>query len=347
MSPGLYTLERPESFGFVAAEAPHVRELARLYGADPMGAPQRISKCNQRTELYALETSLGRLMLRSAEEALADTLEAQCAIACAAASCGLVRPLEAGGSHVVRLRDRAWIAYRAVEGSTYDGRNASLDDVLLASWNLLAQLRTFEVSTLPRCGHEPSLWGDTFDALTDREACLHALEGSGTALSPATIGLLEAQRRTLLALAARVAALAPTLAPAIVHNDLQHANVIACAGRISFVDIEDLCLEAPQIALMHGVFKMLRHLVYCGVISAAEARARLPAIEQALVSHPAWTGACGKPFDYAALRIVSDVAEILAAWTRAGDSQDLYDLEKRIHNLLELLDLYEEKKPWN
>jgi len=344
----LYQLERPESFILTEVVAPEVSDLVRRFAGIPIGNPKRVAKCNPRSAVYSVSTAEGRLIVKSTDLSLAHRLEAQCAIACAAAETGLIQPLSIGeGSFVIEEYGQAWIVYQAAEGEIYDGKNLPLDALMLATWDLIAHLRSLsETDRIESWSHRPGIWRRSLTVLTNASVCGDVLAKSGIALAPSTVDMLVEHSDLLGELVTNAVVLAEQLVPAIVHNDLQHANILASRGTPIFLDLEDICREAPQIALTHGLFKVVRHCVYCGAESRHHARERLPRILERMAAHPAWDGAQATAFDYAALRIISDISETLAPWIEDRVPGGLYDLEKRIHNLFELIDLFRGRQSW-
>ena len=53
----------------------------------------------------------------------------------------------------------------------------------------------------------------------------------------------------------------------MVHNDLNHSNIIIEKNNAKFIDIEDICYDYLQQAIAHLFFKVTRHSIYNRKIS--------------------------------------------------------------------------------
>lgn len=341
----LYRLERLESFSRVTSGFDIKKAVHKFY-AGHLESAEIIKKCNHRSIVFSLITGNGRLILKAVDLKLAKTLEAQCNVANRIPS-GLIRPLVSSDGCFVIIEDRhAWMAYWAVEGEIYNGRNLSATLAIQACLDLLSQLRDLGTPDgIPTFQYRPERWTRSMAILTDPCSARESLDGSGYNLSPSTLDMLDQHRGQLRKISDSLPSLLARLSPALVHNDLQHANVIVTREGVVCLDLEDLCMNAPQVAAAHAVFKLFRHAVFCGATSPDVAKNEARLFTKKLEIHPAWAGATTGLFECIALRVISDISEILLAWLDAHDASDLYDLEKRLHNLLEAIDLFGETSP--
>jgi hypothetical protein len=156
------------------------------------------------------------------------------------------------------------------------------------------------------------------------------------ALSTAMIDAIRQNRATLLKWTHAARDIAGGITACAVHNDLNHANVVIAGGRPCFLDLEDIVSEDPRVAFGHAAFKVGRHAVYTGAVSADDLRAEFVPWLKQRVAGTRYEGF----FPYARLRIISDVAEIVFWQIERGDPSQLHDLEKRLANLFELEDLF-------
>lgn len=291
----LYRIETNAGYAWRPAQAPPV--LTEFGLAD--GAAEELVKPSATSRLFRS----GGVIARSADAATAERLERQAEIAHAVD--GLVRPLRArAGGFVVRTGGRAWIAYRELEGELFDGRSCSVETAVAAALALIVALKELAVDTTPleRVRHRPERWPGTLARLAE------------------THELVADNLDELLELANRLAAL--ELEPGLVHDDLNHANVLVARGRPVFLDLEDIRLEDLRVAGAHAAFKLARHAVHTGAASVAEARAQAvgPIDPDTLLA-------------YGAYRILSELDRIL------DDPASHYDLDKKVANLFELYDL--------
>jgi aminoglycoside phosphotransferase (APT) family kinase protein len=124
------------------------------------------------------------------------------------------------------------------------------------------------------------------------------------------------------------------LTTGVVHNDLQHANILINKAKPYFLDLEDLCLGSPNLAAAHCIFKLLRHAVFGGArLGDMQAAAdKLPAL---LCAHRCWSADQSSLRAHMAYRIWADI-DLICQVHLKGNSSYLYDLEKKICNLFEL-----------
>jgi hypothetical protein len=343
----LFSLERAEKFELISLSPQaqsQVLDVSLDFNAISLKEIFGINKLNPRSSVYLAPTrSNGHIILKSTDLSFTDKLEEQCRIASLLPDQLLVRPIKShSGQFVSEKFDRAWMAYKAIEGTIFDGKNLKLNEALSASWNLSFFLQGIPRSeALDAWQHRPEIWPSLWNILTDINQCAEALSDSGITFGQSTLGMLCKNADELKRIVERVALLAQDLELVTVHNDLQHANILVSESkRPVFLDLEDICLESVQVSVMHGFFKIIRHCVYSKTISPLEAKKLLPSALASLVKHPVWVGGSASALDYALLRIVSDISEIFSSWVNDADATDLYDLEKRIHNLFELVYLF-------
>lgn len=342
----LYSLERQESFRLMPAGI-DVHDIARKFVAGPLGPPDMIEKCNQRSAVYTMLAGSKRLIVKSVQESLAEKLEVQCAVANSIPH-RLIKPLVSNdGSFVYSDGRNAWMAYWAIEGEIFDGANLPVQSVIFTGLDFLFELRQLARPVgLQTFQHRPEKWAECMSNITDPASAHRSLSGSGYYLSAPTLSTLSQRRGKLIEMTNRLSGLARKTEEALVHNDLQHANIVIASGGPVFLDLEDIGFDVPQVAVAHAVFKLFRHAVFSGKMSPAEVRKSFPSFVQKLETHPAWAGALATLSDYMYIRAISDISEILLLWHEARDASDLYDLEKRIHNMLEISDLFGDATSW-
>ena len=182
--------------------------------------------------------------------------------------------------------------------------------------------------------HGAAEWPSFFERFcSGGDADLGALRAD---IGPATQALLRDNGPFLQDAAGRAGALADRGRRVLVHNDLNHANVLAGPDGVSFLDLEDIAFELPEVSLVHALFKLLRHRVFAGHTSADECGAAVPALVARLSADGYAVGDRAAMFDYGALRILSEIRMICRYSFEHGDRSLIYDLEKKIHNLFEL-----------
>ena len=338
----LFTIESNVGFDLnPVAEDPDVVALATAFGAGAVSAVFAIAKPSPTSVLYKIDCAAGpALMLRGAAPETASAVAAQCVAVNRLSESICIRPLSAedGTGYTIRLNDKIWIAYRHVAGEIFDGRNCPSDvlfEKVFELENALAQIGEVlpaEVSaSLPRASYCPEAWPDLLDSLCADKAGLVTWALGETAQT-----LLQENRSWVREVALRCANIAISTDATLVHNDINHANVLVGSGGISFLDLEDITFGVAEVSVAHAIFKLLRHRVYSNYASIAEVRSEIDRIVTRLGDERWNLKSRVLLFDCAAHRIFSDIHLICARATDRGASGFLYDLEKKIHNLFEL-----------
>ena len=124
--------------------------------------------------------------------------------------------------------------------------------------------------------------------------------------------------------------------PKLVHNDLNHANIVIHQGQPRFLDLEDIVFEIPEMAITHALFKLLRHKIYQKHASLKEMQIFVPTLISHLNEHGFAIKDSASLFHFGAARIISEIHTICMWFIENNDDSLLYDLEKKFHNLFEL-----------
>ena len=147
--------------------------------------------------------------------------------------------------------------------------------VSLACLMHLHKLRTKES---PDTGHRPSSWVEALELWQQPGACKFTARDRRRELSTAMVDTIRENRATLLDWAYAVRGIAGGSTACAVHNDLNHANVLIAGGCPCFLDLEDIVREDPRVAFGHAAFKVARHAVYTGAVSADDVREKWAAL---------------------------------------------------------------------
>lgn len=336
MAPPLYTIETNVSFPAEAADSRLVCAVAAEFGVPRAASVTQIVKRNVASKLYRVEAGPVTLMLRAVPRDSAGPIERQCEVAADLPFKKIIKPRRSrSGRYVADKEGHAWMAYPAVDGDIYDGRNCSPATVIESAIGLLDALAKVADEGLADTQHRPSLWVEAVEL-----CCSPTLESSqraiAGALSTEMVDAIRGNRAVLLDWTYAARDIAGGSAACVVHNDLNHANVLIAGGSPCFLDLEDIVREDPRVAFGHAAFKVARHAVYAGAVSADDVREEFAPWLKQRVANTRYDGF----FPYARLRIISDIAEIVFWQIERGDPSQLHDLEKRLANLFELEDLF-------
>jgi hypothetical protein len=336
MAPLLYTIETNVSFPAAAADSPLVCAVAAEFGVPRAASVTQIVKRNVASKLYRVEAVPVTLMLRAVPSDAAGPIERQCEVAADLPFRNIIKPRRSrAGRYVADLEGHTWIAYPAVDGEIYDGRNCSPATVIESVIGLLDALAQVGDDGLSDTRHRPDLWAETFELLSS-QALASSQPAIAGALSTAMIDAIRESRAALLNWTHAARDVVGVSMACAVHNDLNHANVVIASGRPCFLDLEDIVSEDPRVAFGHAAFKVARHAVYTGACSADGLREDFVPWLKQRVAGTRYEGF----LPYARLRIISDIAEIVFWQIERGDPSQLHDLEKRLANLFELEDLF-------
>ena len=343
----LFTIESNAGFDLEpVTDNLDVLAVAAAFGAEAVTDVFAITKPSTTSVLYQIDCGAGpALMLRGAAPETASAVAAQCIAVNRLSECICVRPLltEDCTGYTVYLNDKIWIAYHHRVGEIFDGRNCPLDvlfEKVFELENALGQigpaLPADVRESLPRTRFSPEAWPDLLDGL-----CADKAGSVAWGLGETAQTLLQENRAWVREIALRCANIAISTDAELVHNDINHANVLVGSSGISFLDIEDITFGVPEVSVAHAIFKLLRHRVYRDCASVAEARSEIDRIVHRLGDERWNLKSRTLLFDCAAHRIFSDIHLICARATESGDLAFLYDLEKKIHNLFELWKIVE------
>ena len=347
----LFHIETNSDFPWEKIEIRNVlAEVAEQYHLRQITQAAIVRKRNPNSMIYRLVTEKGNFILRSVDSENETVVETQCDIVNSVAYPYIIKPMRrTNGKYTYVMDDRVWMAYPEKVGSIFSGKECSAESVIeqsVALENALhdaEQMMSLERKTsLPHVKHHPDEWMSFFQKLTNSTEQANAPFIDYT-LTVETKTLLWNNRQFLISCVHEATQLPVSNCLGLVHNDLQHANILICDHRPFFLDIEDICFENREVAITHCVFKILRHTIFTGANSLAELRqAVVPRVIKMLGSKGFKIESRTGFFLYSSYRIISDIWEIVRYTLHFHDESQLYDLEKRICNLFELYTLLEE-----
>jgi hypothetical protein len=332
----LYTIETNDEFPLEAVDVSLLRSVAAAFGASQLTNATRVRKRNPGSTIYRVEASPAPLMLRAISADLAELTERQCELVFDLPFEDIIKPCRSATGFTVSKDNLCWMAYPALDGTLFDGRNCSVERAVEKAIGLLDVLgQNAWTSSLVKVRHRPDYWPDTMKMLCD-PLRLCGDPAIAAALSPPMVEFIGRKAEELVRWAEEARDLDGQRSLVVVHNDLQHANVLVAAGQPRFLDVEDIMYEDPRIALGHAAFKLARHAIFTGATTAEDIRkVFVPWLRTRIA------GTRYHPFlPFARFRILSDIAEIVLWCQERRHPSQLYDLEKRLANIFELDDLF-------
>ncbi|MGP9820422.1 hypothetical protein ACTZWW_10435 [Salinarimonas sp. NSM] len=332
----LFSIETNAAFPEEPARLPELAGILGAFGLTLRGAPRTVRKANVASTVVRCDSvERGEVMVRGAEGALADAIEAQCRAVAAVAHAAVVRPLVSlRGGHVVVDGGRAWIAYPRIAGEVLDPLRHDPVRAFDAGLVLLRELGALDDDVLrgmPRLSGGGDLPQEQLSLLL-RESFWGGSELAAH-VSATTRACLVENAALLARSIDRAAAYRPPVQARAIHNDMQHANIIVSPEGPVFIDIEDVGIGDATLAVGHCAFKIARHAAFLDRRALPRARQMFAGFVARCASEPSLD-----PHQVrvaAARRIWNDVALIVGAHASGRDDW-LYDLEKKLCNALEL-----------
>lgn len=335
--PGLFSIEtNTEPSWAPAALTPAMSEALRGLGIRPDGPVLRAEKPNKESALFRVHSMGASFMLRGVPQRFSARIELQARILNEISFGDVVKPSRSPrGSYTQLAGGFCWTATPFRSGALFDGRNADLADISYSGASLIRALSLWHQTSGSGSRSSP-LHSPTH--LYDSWKELKGLRALSAWMGPSTRELVSRYPNVIpAALKIAGSAAREPARPTLVHNDLQHANcLIAADGRVVFLDMEDICLERPQVALSHMLFKLLRHSVMKGARTPEDAGKLLKTV---LIPHIRSASPYLEDVDeflrFSLMRSVSDLHLIKRASDTDPEHPYLYDLDKKIHNIFE------------
>ena len=334
----LFSIETNQGFERVNVELNiHFTDVLDSYGLGTAVSIQKIDKFNQLSDLYVIETTEGRFVLRVFDSKHQHIVEIQCQIVSELNNVQTIHPLRCRrGSFVYSVDDTncfAWMVYPYISGPLFISPETNLLDVAKSGLNFLVALRQWQdrngdiVRGLPEIKRFPDRWMDLIKRIGNVE---------DNHLSEVTRKVIDRNLPLLDTIIA--SACGCQVGPVeLAHCDLQHANIIIGPLGPTIIDLEDICLDRISVSAAHAIFKIVRHGVYLELFNADQAYEETvkPLIEWA-ENRGLFAGGPKKILALAAHRTVGDVHNILVAMETPETAWVSYDLEKKISNMLEI-----------
>jgi len=304
---------------------------------------KKILKPSPTSVLYKVHLENGLiLVIRGTSISSANLVSAQCELIKLLPDSVFVKPIKTKENEwVFLLNNFAWMAYNYIPGDIYDGNNCDLDillDTLInfeSSISLASEKLPIKYKKkIPTQKHRIFDWVRFYEKLLDSPQLV--LKSIGIELSTLSNTFLTDNRSYVLELVKETLPLINSSSPKLVHNDINHANIIIKKNRPIFLDIEDIIFEIPEISVTHALFKLLRHKIYLKQAPVEEAGLEIDKYLPKLFDEGYKIPNKQTFFLYGSARIFSDIFTICMKVIEDNNNDLVYDLEKKIHNLIEL-----------
>lgn len=316
----------------------HVKKICTQLGLNLLtDMIHRVSKPSKHSQIFFVDTTNGLQVLKVQKGVECSAVEAQCQVVSDSGASNIILPIRtAKDSFAVQVDEDVCTLYKYVPGSTFSGKNANVRDLLFHVWRLMGELaRTEPSKAMPNKLYTNKGWLEIFIGITEKTGLSKLMKKAGVRKTTNIDELYGCHQDYLLDLVSRSAIACSTIRQtSVTHNDVHHANVIVAGGELTVIDIEDILVTNPDLAAVHAMFKHLRHTVYTGAFSIESARNLAPLIWEDLRQQGFMTTTLDA-VSLAIIRIAAEVVEIISMWQQHGNKIDLFDLEKKLSNLVE------------
>lgn len=299
-----------------------------------------IEKHNLFSKIYVCQSEIGGVVIRSTSASEESLLEKQCEVFSSLSKGVVLNPLKnSDGTFVTVNCGLAWTAYPYVDGNLYGGEPDEALNAFEHCLQVAYQLKSIgellsdcKANIFPQVSLDPASWENALNLLM-HELPKPLLEALGEDLHEFLVGQEEKLALLIQDLYSR------QLSPAsLVHYDLQHANIVMSEPKPTIIDLEDVYFAPIEVALCHCAFKLARHVVYVDTALKPWVISKLvPAMTAKLT--PVGIRSNVELFEYSAIRTLNDIAYIFHLYNDKGKDFVLYDLRKKVLNLLEAAEL--------
>lgn len=128
----------------------------------------------------------------------------------------------------------------------------------------------------------------------------------------------------------------------VVHYDMNHANIIVNKSGITFLDIEDIRLDSLCAALSFLIFKLIRHSLYKKEITLKKFKNNILGKILKILKKNNIELNKKEILQYSIFRTLTDI-ELIISKIKKKNFENLYDLEKKLHNLIEIRYMFDDE----
>lgn len=345
-SVGLFSIETNCEPAYVRVARERIpSKVIQVFGLPESIEVAELTKGNPFSRLFEYRTCAGIFIIRKDFSGKRQQLEIQSSIL-SELSVGLsIRPLRhAENGFVWGDGKECWLCYPKLPGHQYDGNPAKLSALLCRAIKLhreLGSIATHKQLTqlLPKCSYVPSDWHKIWNWLFDLPK--NGFQERLQQVIPLPLKSFFVSGESDFNKSVSESITLP-MEERLVHYDLQHANIlISDTGDIFFIDPEDIYWSDMRLAIVHGIFKWVRHSIYVDMEHRASVidwlRNDCIKILEAGLNEPFGMESFRH---YSQFRTLSDLYNLCNAVINNGQVELLYDLEKKIHNLLEIRSIF-------
>ncbi len=343
----LFTIETNIGFQWINfLLSKDIEHLVNKYYLGEIISLRKINKKSKTSNIFLLETQKGEYILRSSKLELNNKNEFLCCISNQIKNINFISPLKNDEEcYATEIGSNSWIIYPKIKGDIFNGSNCSLSKLINYGMKFFKELEIIE--TFKPLESKKILGINLIDKnklkslskilLNNKK--IENLRKLNFIKSSTTKYLIE-NKSLINELFCKIDSIELSSIN-LVHNDLQHANIIIDNEYINFIDLEDIIWSNKKVAFCHFIFKNLRHIIYSNnLLFEKEISKYLETIMSSTYNSDIGINSTEEFFEYSFIRIFSDLSLITESYYLNNDPKFMYDLEKKIHNLFELIYLF-------
>jgi DNA polymerase III epsilon subunit-like protein len=319
-----------------------INEITNQFLNDNIIQVNEILKKSIDSKIYRLKTKDGKFyILRSFPIEFSQIVEVQSQILNKISFKDIIKPLQnkIDNKLVLKQNSNGYIVYPYIEGYVFQGEKDQILNILNATLQLFESLKSIQYdSNLKQVEYSDwdlnlmSIWFDKNIFLTKLKSILHPLIFNFVDLNYQIIvdDLHEIlNHRDLFK------------SDFVVHGDLNHSNILISNGSISFLDIEDLSFSSSGISLVHCIFKLYRHSIFMKKMDLTEFKLKYKLNLDAFLEKNNLPISSSKSFHFWGIaKIYFDLMTITSFYFFQNDNRYLYDMNKKISNLIEFTRMF-------
>lgn len=340
----LYKLETNIDFGLKDINLDIIsKKIYQSYKFHELINIKQFSKKNLFSKIYLLKfKNKKKIVFRSCNKEKRKELENQCKALNDLSNSETIKFLLNNDSNLVTdFKDESWIAYEYIEGHVYDGELNNFDFVFDQCVNFSKKLSFYgegladeEKRYFRQIKFDTFLWKNSIDFIlnSNDKKIFNYLSKDLIKILTDNFDILK---KIIIELCRKDFGKND-----LVHYDLQHANLLISKFKVKIIDIEDICYAPINISLSYCAFKLARHIVYKNNENINQVKIKIiPKILEKL----SYCGIKSKNdlFSFAMIRTLNDISMIIDLYKNKKFEFILYDLEKKLLNLFEIADIFE------
>ena len=304
---------------------------------------RKIKKLNFNSELYVIDSKQDRFMLRSCDVNFLNRLRNQIELVSSLVSNAVKFKRARDRKYVAVINNMCWICYHFIEGDQFSGSLDSVTNAFLSTLTFNKELQEKGVILKTRY---PDAYKSFSELKYNRNNWLFSLKILNEENDNIS-GLIEKPIYTeFKKTVPQIVDLCQKMCVpnckdfSINHYDIQHSNIIENCDTFYLIDIEDIYLAPSEVAVGQAFFRLLRHCLRENR-EVSENHVNSVRLSMLNVASGLYELGVAELARGAFLRCINDISNIVCSAYNDKDKRLLYDINKKILNLLEIPYVFE------